>query len=113
MLDESPPSVPTNRAALISTIAAILTLISFCTAVAPIPFTGYVCYPAAALLGLVALLTGIASLVQIRATRENGRALALIGVWTGGITLAAVVCAATLGILLFPKVTGLIQHYIK
>ncbi len=113
MLDNTQPAVPTNRAAIISTIAALLTLASFCTAVAPIPLTGYVCYPTAALLGLVALVTGIRSLAQIRSSKENGRVLALIGIWTGGIALAAALCAATLGILLFPKIVGLIQHYIK
>jgi len=113
MIDESSRVVPVNRSAVISMIAAFLTLLSVCTAVAPIPLTGYVCYPAAAVLGLVALLTGITSLGQIKARNENGRYYALIGIWTGGLAMAASVCAIGLGIALFPKVISLIHQYLR
>ncbi len=107
------PIVPVNRNASISLIAAILTAASFCTAVAPIPFTGYVCYPAAVVLGLVALLTGITSLAQIRARHENGRAYAWIGISIGALTIVAALCAMALGIALFPQVVKLVHQYVK
>ncbi len=113
MTDETPPAAPTNRNAIVSLIAGLLTLLSFCTAVAPIPLTGYVCYPAAAVLGLVALLAGITSLRQIRFTNENGRAYALIGVWVGSIAVVASLCAIGMGIMLFPKVLNLMHQYFK
>jgi hypothetical protein len=113
MNGDSRPILPVNRNAVISLIAGIFTLLSLCTAVAPIPLTGYVCYPAAVLLGLVALLTGVTSLAQIRATKEDGRTYALIGIWIGGIAIVAAVCATALGFLLFPKIVALLQQYLK
>ena len=113
MIEEHPPIQPNNRTAVISLIAALLTVVSFCTAVAPIPFTGYVCYPAAVLLGLIAFVTGVTSLGQIRATKAGGRPYALIGVWIGGIAVLATLCATALGFLLFPRIMGLIHQYLR
>ncbi len=113
MLDGPPPALPVNRNAVISAVAAVLTLLSVCTAVAPIPLTGYVCYPAAAVLGLIAFLTGITSLIQIRDRKENGRPYALIGIWVGGLAAAASFCAIGIGIALFPRVLALVHQYIR
>jgi hypothetical protein len=77
-----------NRNAVISLIAAILPSISLWTAVAPVPFTGLLCYPAAAPLGLVALITGLNALRHMRSIGENGRMLATIGVGVGGLATA-------------------------
>ncbi len=115
-----PPVPPLNHSAVISVVAAILTALSFCTAVAPIPLTGYVCYPAAAVFGLVALISGVSALMQIRTTQEQGRTHALIGIWVGAIAVVAAACAIGLGILLLPKVIALLpralawlQQYVK
>jgi hypothetical protein len=113
MNEQLQPLPPVNRTAVISVLAGLLTVLSFCTAVAPIPLTGYVCYPAAVVLGLVALLSGVASLGQIKKSGEDGRAYALIGIWTGSITLVAGICAISIGILLFPRIVALVQHYVK
>ena len=113
MTDEIPHALPINRNAIISMIAGLLSLLSFCIAVAPIPFTGYICYPGAAVLGLIALVTGVTALSQIKATTENGRAYALIGVGIGGIAVVAALCATALGILLYPKIVSLIHQYLK
>ena len=113
MNHDMPPVAPVNRNAVISVIAGLLTLLSFCTAVAPIPLTGYVCYPAAVVLGLVALITGVRSLAQIRASREAGRAYAVIGISIGTLAVIATFCAAALGIVLFPKVVALIHQVAK
>ncbi len=102
-----------NRNAVISVVAGLLTLVSFCTAVAPIPLTGYVCYPAAVVLGLVALITGVMSLAQIGTTREEGRSYALIGISIGALAVIATLCATALGIALFPKVVALVHQYVK
>ena len=113
MIDEPPPIAPVNRNAAISIVAAFLTLLSVCIAVAPIPLTGYVCYPAATVLGLVALITGITSLGQIRERNENGRSYAMIGIWVGGLAMAGSLCAIGIGIALFPRVLHLVQQYLK
>ncbi len=102
-----------NRNAVISVVAGLLTLLSLCTAVAPIPLTGYVCYPAAVLLGLVALITGVTSLAQIGASREDGRSYALIGISIGTLAVIAALCATALGIARFPKVVALVHRYVK
>ena len=113
MIDHSPRVPPVNRNAFISMITGVLTLLSFCTAVAPVPLTGYVCYPAAAVLGMIALVTGLTALWQIRRSKENGRTYALAGVWIGGLAVLASVLATVLGILLLPKIFGLIHQYLK
>jgi len=92
------PSAPTNRLAVTSLVAAILTVLSFCGGVAPIPATGWVCFPGAIFLGLVALLTGLPALRQIRIRGERGRGMALIGAWLGGLTILATLCAIVLTI---------------
>ncbi len=112
MSAELPRIVPVNRTSVISLIAALLTVLSFCTAVAPIPFTGYVCFPGAAVLGLVAFFTGLSSLAQIRSRQENGRIYALIGISIGALTLVAALCATALGILFFPRIVALLHQYI-
>ncbi len=99
-----------NRNAVISIVAAILTLLSFCIAVAPIPLTGWVCYPAAFMLGLVGLLTGIASLAQIRSSGENGRVYAIVGITVGTLTILGTACAVALGIAFFPRFVLFLQQ---
>ncbi len=95
-----PSTAPTNRLSLVSFLSAILTAISFCIGFAPfLPLTAWVCYPAAVFLGIVALVTGFASLRQVRTSGEQGRAMSLIGIWTGILVILAVICATTLTIL--------------
>ncbi len=113
MSDHPTPSAPVNRYAAISLIAGGLSVASLCTAVAPIPFTGYVCYPAALLLGLAALLSGVTSLMQLRARPENGRLYAVVGVSIGAITVLAAFCAAAVGVMVFPRVAGLLHQYVR
>ncbi len=110
MSNETPQIAPMNRNAIISLIAAVLTLLSFCIAVAPIPLTGWVCYPAAFLLGLVALLTGIASLTQIHESGEDGRQYAIVGVTVGALSLAGTACAVALGIAMFPRFIAFLRE---
>ncbi len=112
MTDTPPPPLVLNRSAVVSLIAGFLAFLSFCVAIAPIPLTEWACLPSAALLGLVALLAGLVSLVQIRVRNQNGRLYALIGIWLGGLTLLVCACAITAGILLLPKIVTLIRHFL-
>jgi uncharacterized membrane protein HdeD (DUF308 family) len=97
------PSFSTNRNAIYSLVAVILTVITFCIGLAPIPLTAIPCYPTSLVFGVVALVTGTRALRQIRASRENGRWMALTGVWLGALTMLAVVCATTLTLALLPS----------
>jgi len=110
---ENPPVISTNRVAIISLISAILTMLSFCTAVAPIPFTGWVCYPAGGLTGLLALMTGLISLHQIRSNGQNGRNFGLIGAWIGGLATIAFICVIILAILWLPLIANVIRQLPK
>ena len=98
LMDETRPPATTNSLAVISLLAALLTVLSFCGGVAPIPLTGWVCFPSAILFGLLALVTGIPALRQIRASGHAGRGLALIGAWVGGLTILATLCAIALSV---------------
>jgi hypothetical protein len=102
-----------NRTAVISLTAAILTVISFCGGALPIPFTGYICFPSSAALGLIALGTGLISLMQIRSRGENGRALAWIGSLVGGFTAVVLLCLLLAGILLFPEIFRWAHSFLK
>ena len=100
-----PSTAPTNRLAQLSFLCAALTFLSFCIGVSPIPLTSWVCYPTAILLGCAALLSGFKALRQVRASGEKGRGLALIGIWSGLLTILAVVCftSLTVAFLYFGK----------
>jgi hypothetical protein len=95
-------NIATNRLALISSGAAILTGFSFCIGVAPIPLTAIVCYPASIILGLVALGTGIVALNQINAGLGQGRMLAWVGIGLGTLTMLLVLCATTITVISLP-----------
>ncbi len=113
IMSENTPLVSTNRTAIISVISALFTLLSFCIAVAPIPLTGWVCFPAAGLTGLVAFAAGLISLRQIRSSGENGRNYALLGAWIGGLVTLASLCAVIVGILWLPVIANVIRQLSK
>lgn len=96
-------TAPTNRLALFSFLLAFLTILSFCIGLAPIPLTAWVCYPAAVLFGLTAIGTGLTGLRQVRSSAEKGRAIALIGIWTGVLTI--------FGVLFFTAITAILVYY--
>ncbi len=113
LMTENTQTIPTNINAIISLSSAILTAISFCIGIAPIPLTGLVCYPVSAVMGIAALATGLVSLRQIRASGEKGRAFALFGAWIGGLTMLAGLCTIVAWILLLPEIAHFIQQIIK
>jgi hypothetical protein len=112
-MGEFPSLNSINRNAIFSLISAILTLVSFCVAVAPIPFTGLFCYPASTGLGLVAFSAGLISLRQIQSNGGDGRNYALIGLWIGILTTLASVCAMTLGVLWLPVLAAFLHQVSK
>ena len=109
-MSEATPPRPFNRRSILSVTCAALTALSFCGGVAPIPLTGLICFPASAVFGLLALGLGMSALRRIRASRENGRTLALIGTWVGGLSLLAVVLVLMLGVALAPYIADFIRQ---
>jgi len=97
-MDEIAPRSSANRLAVLSLVLAVLTVFSFCVGAAPIPLTGWVCFPAAIFLGAAALGSGIVALRRIRSNGERGRGMALAGVWLGGLGILATICLVTLTI---------------
>lgn len=112
-MTENTPVIPINTNAMLSLSSAILTMISFCVGLAPIPFSGLVCYPASAALGIAAMASGLAALRQIRASGEKGRVFALFGAWVGGLTILAGLCILAAGILFLPGIARFIQQIMK
>jgi len=108
-MEETFQSQPFNRYSIISFMAAILMVVSFCIGLFPIPFTALICDPISLTAGTFALVTSMKALRQIRLTGESGRTLALISAWTGGVIILATLCVLTLGILLFPYFIDLIE----
>ena len=96
-----PPS--TNRNAVISSIAGALTIVSFCLGVAPIPFTDIICYSISLIFAMLAFALGFTALLQIRHSRQSGRALAWIGISVGGLTMLAVLCIIAVIVSFFPS----------
>jgi hypothetical protein len=83
---------PINTQSILSLIFGVLTLLSFCTGLLPIPFTGILCFPISLLLGLLALIFGFISLDKIRRHNHSGRPLAWIGILIGGFIFRCVLC---------------------
>ncbi len=86
-----------NRLAITSLTAALLTIVSFCIGCAPfLPLTAGICYPMAGALGIISMVTGFRALRQVRTSGENGRWMALTGIWVGSLSILAVLCATVL-----------------
>ena len=96
----SPTAPTTNRLAQLSFLCAVLTFLSFCLGLDPfLLMSAWVCYPVAILLGCAALFCGFKALRQVRASGEKGRGLALLGIWSGALTILAVVCFTSLTVV--------------
>jgi hypothetical protein len=109
----SPPSPPINRAAIFSFLAAILTIIAYCIGAFPVPLTGYVCFPTSAIMGLIALVTGVIALGQIRSKKQGGRAFALFGTIVGTLTGLIILCVVPVGIFWLPRIISFLHQIIK
>jgi|GEM_PF-1297004 len=107
---ETIPVPPFNRKAIIGFIVAILALLAVCAGLLPVPFTILLCYPPGFILGIAALALGFQAQQEIRQSNESGRALAVIAVWSGGITILTTVCLITAGILAYPYIAEFIRQ---
>ena len=102
-----------NKKAIVGFISSLLALLVICTGILPIPFAFILCYPPGILFGIVAIVLGGKSQREIRESGEDGRTLARISVWMGGISLLAYVCMFSMGVLLLPYITEYISRFIN
>jgi hypothetical protein len=91
-INEEVINSPINNQSVVSLVFGILTLLSFCTGLSPLPFTGILCFPTSFLLGIFALIFGTISLNRIRRLNESGRPMAWIGIMIGGFVFVCVMC---------------------
>jgi hypothetical protein len=112
MIDEGTPAIATNPAAVISVVFAGLAILSLCIAIAPIPLTGFVCFPAAMMLGGLAFATGLASLRQIRSSTGNGRTMALLATGIGAGAAIGALSMTALGFLVSLKILELLRQLV-
>jgi len=111
MIETTP--ITLNRNALISFISALIAVISICVGILPIPFAALICYPPGILFAITAIVLGLKSQRELRSRDEEGRPLAVISVWGGGLSLFAYVCMLTVGALLLPRITEYISQFIN
>src|SRR5689334_17868916 len=107
---ETTPALHFNRKAVIGFIIAMLALLALCTGLLPVPFTILICYPPGIIFGIASLMLGMQAQREIRQRNENGRLLALISAWIGGITIVVMLCLITAGILLYPYISKFIYQ---
>lgn len=112
---EELPSLPFNKQAIISVILGVITLITFCAGMLPIPFTGFICFPLSFILGLVAIIYGIISLNKIKRNNESGKPMAWTGIVLGGIIFLCFFCTILAFVSLFifspDTIQPLIENY--
>jgi uncharacterized PurR-regulated membrane protein YhhQ (DUF165 family) len=110
MTPEFIPISSFNRKALIGFVLSILAILALCAGLLPVPFTALICYPPGLVLALAALICGFIALRETRTDSKNGRSLAWIAVWVGGIAIVAMLCVAAIGAFLFPYITEFIRQ---
>jgi hypothetical protein len=91
-MNEEAINPPINNHSILSLVFGILTILSFCTGLTPIPFTGFICFPSSFLLGMLALVFGAISLNRIRRQNESGTPMAWIGIILGGVIFLCLMC---------------------
>ena len=109
------PTPSTNRHSIISLVLGILTLLTVCGGMVPVPFTGFICFPFSFLFGLLALIFGVISLNTIRRNNEAGKPMAWVGILTGGFIFLCMLCMLVALISLFifapERVPPILQGY--
>lgn len=112
---EKLPTLPLNKHSIISLVLGILTVLSFCTGVMPIPLTGFVCFPTSFILGLFAVIYGTISLRRIKKHNESGHSMAWIGIIIGGFIFFCIllVLIAIVSLFMFApdSIQPLLENY--
>ena len=107
------PTPPTNKHSIISLILGILTILTLCGGMVPVPFTGFICFPTTFVLGLLALIYGAISLNTIRKNNESGKPWAWIGILSGGLIFLCMLCMLIAIVSLFIFAPDTVQPIIE
>jgi hypothetical protein len=89
-----------DRDASISLASGLLALAAVCVAIMPVPFTGYICFPAAVILAALAGVYSVRALRRFRVLTGNDRAMSFAGLIAGTATLALTVASVILIVML-------------
>ena len=89
-----------DRDASISLASGLLALAAVCVAIMPVPFTGYVCFPAAVILAALAGVYSVRALRRFRVLTGNDRAMSFAGLIAGTATLALTAASVVLVVML-------------
>jgi len=81
-----------------------------CVAVVPVPLTGFVCFPAAALLAVCSIYFGILALREPGVERGRGKALALSGVILSAGSILLATCSGLVVVFLGLRLTELLAN---
>lgn len=96
-----------NKHARLSLLSALLTVIFFCVGFAPfLPLTAFVCYPAALVSSVTALVSGLRGL-----RHPSGRWMAWAGIVIGTLTILAVIFFTTLTALFIPVFADWLKEF--
>jgi hypothetical protein len=98
-----------NQLAVLSFFIAILSTLSLCIGVMPIPLTDLFCYPACFVLDIISFIMGLIALRQIRSTSERGRGLAIAGLWISFLTGFSMLCVVALTISMIPIIINFVN----
>jgi len=93
-MDDKVSYAPNNQQAALSLILGMAAILSGCSGLVPIPFTGFICFPLSFIFGILALIFGIIALNRIRRENEAGSPMAWAGIIIGGIIFLCALCVA-------------------
>lgn len=99
----SSPSTRTNVLSIISLAAGILGFLGICLGI--IPFFGWVCSGIGGLFGVVALVTGLIGMNQVRKDAGKGKGMAIAGIVLGALTVLGI-CLSVIITLLGPAISN-------
>jgi hypothetical protein len=101
-----------NSQSVLSFVFGVLTAFSLCVGAVPIPFTGFICFPASFLFAILALVFGVVSLPRIRNRNRSSRLMSWTGIMIGGFILLCILCVGLALILLYNFAPNYIPDFI-
>ncbi|HET6846997.1 MAG TPA: hypothetical protein VFH29_09185 [Anaerolineales bacterium] len=111
--DSESQVVRTDRNAAISLAAGMLALAAVCIAVIPVPFTGYICFPAAAILTVIAVTHGARALSRFGALRAAEKAMTAAGLVASAMAVLASICSVVIVVILGMRLAEALRQLMR
>ncbi len=98
--DLQPTQRPIDRNAVVSFVTGLMALLAVCIAIIPVPLTGYLCFPGAAILTVVTAAHGVRALKRFKtlSTAEKGMTITGMAAGIAGLLITAF-CAVVVLVL--------------